>query len=275
MIAARALGSTGVTVTELGLGGEGVLRSHNREREAVATIDRALELGVRYFDTAPAYAGSMDYLGAALGERRAEAFLASKVATRGRDRSLAALEQSLRRLRTDRLDLLQLHDVETETDLKRIFAPRGVIHALDQARAEGTVRFVGLTGHHRPEPLLRALAEYPFDVVLIPLNPADHVRLPFFAVLEEARRRGIGVIAMKVLAGGLLLDYELCSAEEALRYALSLPGVSAAIVGCSTPAEVEENARNAAAPPMSAAERAELERRCAYAALTPYKARRP
>src|SRR5215468_6423670 len=117
----RPLGQTGVAVTLFGLGGEGVLRTYDRAAEAVRVIHRALEHGVNYCDTAPAYAGSLDYYGAALGERRAEIFLASKTHDRTRDGSLRLLEQSLKRLRTDHLDLWQLHDLRSLVDLQTIF----------------------------------------------------------------------------------------------------------------------------------------------------------
>src|SRR5947209_19695494 len=118
----RPLGRTGRDVTLFGLGGEGVLRTHGRTAEAVRVIHRALDQGVNYCDTAPAYAGSLDYYGAALGERRREVFLASKTHDRTRDGSLRLLDESLRRLRTDHLDLWQLHDLRTTNDLDRIFA---------------------------------------------------------------------------------------------------------------------------------------------------------
>ena len=122
----RPLGQTGAAVTLFGLGGE-VLRTYDRAAEAVRVIQRALEHGVNYCDTAPAYAGSLDYYGAALGERRAEIFLASKTHDRTRDGSLRLLEHSLRRLRTTHLDLWQLHDLRTRRDLERIFGQGGAL----------------------------------------------------------------------------------------------------------------------------------------------------
>src|ERR1044071_3691610 len=127
-IPTRALGQTGQAVTIFGLGGEGILRTHGELERAIPVITRALDLGVRYFDTAPAYASSRDYYGAALGERRAGIFLASKTAERSRDGSLRILDDSLRRLRTDHLDLWQLHDLRTQADLDEIFSTHGAIH---------------------------------------------------------------------------------------------------------------------------------------------------
>src|SRR6516225_7411374 len=117
----RLLGRTGQEITQFALGGEGVLRTHGRISEAVAVIHRALDRGVNYCDTAPAYDGSLDYYGAALGERRSQVFLASKTHDRTRDGSLRLLEQSLKRARTDHLDLWQLHDLRSARDLQMIF----------------------------------------------------------------------------------------------------------------------------------------------------------
>jgi predicted aldo/keto reductase-like oxidoreductase len=240
----RPLGQTGQMVTLFGLGGEGVLRSHGRAAEAVAVIRRALDQGVKYCDTAPAYADSMDYYGAALADRRRDVFLACKTHDRSRDGSLRLLDDSLRRLRTDYLDLWQLHDLRTQDDLRRIFARGGALEALLQARAEKRVRFLGLTGHHDPVILVEAMRRFPFDTVLVALNAADVHRLSFIqTVLAEAAQRGMGVIAMKVCAQGRLLGPGHLSMEEALGYVWSLPGVSTAIVGCRAPAEVDANAR--------------------------------
>src|SRR5262245_18136992 len=237
----RPLGNTGHQVTLFGLGGEGVLRTHGRGAEAARVIERALDQGINYCDTAPAYASSMDYYGATLGERRGQIFLASKTHERTRDGALRLLDDSLRRLRTDHLDLWQLHDLRTLDDLHRIFAKGGALEALLEARAEGRVRFLGLTGHHDPAILLEAMRRFDFDTVLVALNAADVHRLSFIrTVLPEAARRGMGVIGMKVTSQGQLL--KLLRVSEAIPYVLSLAGVSHVIVGCQTPAQVEENA---------------------------------
>jgi predicted aldo/keto reductase-like oxidoreductase len=214
--------------------------------EAVAVIHRALDQGVNYCDTAPAYAGSLDYYGAALGERRREVFLASKTHERTRDGSLRLLEDSLKRLRTDHLDLWQLHDLRTPRDLRDIFGRGGALEALIEARQEGRVRFLGLTGHHDPAILLDAMGRFDFDTVLVALNAADVHRLSFArTVLVEAGRKGMGVIGMKVYAAGNLVraGSQGLATAEAMGYVLSLPGVSTVIIGCSSPAEVDENAQ--------------------------------
>jgi aryl-alcohol dehydrogenase-like predicted oxidoreductase len=244
----RPLGKTGCEVTQFALGGEGVLRTHGRMAEAVAVIHRALDQGVTYCDTAPAYDGSLDYYGAALGERRSQIFLASKTHDRTRDGSLRLLEESLARLRTDHLDLWQLHDLRTTADLQMIFGRKGALEALTQARDEGRVRFLGLTGHHDPAILLEAMRRFDFDTVLVALNAADVHRMSFVrTVLPEAAHRGMGVIGMKVYAAGMLLRGGSSSLipAEAMGYVLSLAGVSTVIIGCSSIAEVDENAEAA------------------------------
>ena len=284
MIPQRPLGRTCASVTIFALGGEGVLRTNGRAGEAVQVIRRAVELGVNYFDSAPAYAGCLDYLGEALGADRGKIFLASKTHDRSRDGSLRLLDDTLKRLRTGHLDLWQLHDLRTNDDLDRIFAPGGALEALLEAREDGRVRFLGITGHRDPAILLEAMRRHSFDTVLAAVNAADSHRLPFSStVLPAAIERELGVIAMKVYAQGALLQragpgrlfaQAGLTAREALSYALSLPGVSTAVVGCSTPEEVEENARIASefaaldAPAMRALEQ-QVEHHAA--AITAYK----
>jgi predicted aldo/keto reductase-like oxidoreductase len=240
----RELGRTGQKASLFGLGGEGVLRTYGRMAEAVRVIERALDQGVTYFDTAPAYAESMDYYGAALGERRRGIFLACKTHERTRDGSLRLLDDILRRLRTDHLDLWQLHDLRTHHDLTRIFASSGALEALLRAQADGRVRFLGITGHHDPAILVEAIRRYQFDTVLVALNAADVHRLSFIrTVLPEAAQRGMGIVGMKICVQGMLLQPGRLNMDEAMSYVLSLPGVTNVVVGCRSPAEVDHNAR--------------------------------
>ncbi len=243
-----------------------MLRTRGRRAEAVPVILAALEAGVLYCDTAPAYDQSEEYYGAAFRERpsaRARVFLASKTHERSAASARALLEDSLRRLGTDFLDLWQLHDLRTKAELDRIFGPRGAIEAAEQAKRDGKVRFVGLTGHHDPDVLLDAMDRYPFDAVLLPVNPADPARMPFVTtVIPRAREKGMGVIGMKVLAHGLLVEDGAATPEECIRYAMAHADTS--IVGCRTPDEVRENlgiARSAVA--MSEAEQRAFEARIA------------
>ncbi len=280
----RPLGRTGEEVTIFGLGGEGVLRTVGRTKEAVAVIHRALQHGVNYFDSAPAYAGCLDYLGEGLAGQRDNVFVASKTHDRTRDGSLRLLDQTLQRLKTDRLDLWQLHDLRTPRDLDMIFGKGGAMEALQQAREEARVRFLGITGHHDPAMLTEAMRRFDFETVLVALNAADKHRLSFIeTVLPEAERRGLGAIAMKVYAQGALLQSGPMArvlgktgltAEEALGYCLSLSGVSTAIIGCKTPAEVDENVRIACQfSPFDEEQMQKLEQRTLReaAAFTSYK----
>ena len=266
-IPTRPLGKTGRPVTLFGLGGEGVLRTWGQEKAAARVITRALDQGVTYCDTAPAYAGSLDYYGGTLGERRKQIFWASKTHDRTRDGSLKLLDESLRRARTDHFDLWQLHDLRTLDDLDRIFDEGGAIEALIQAKAEGRVKHLGITGHHDPAILLEAMRWFAFDTVLVSLNAADVHRLPFAGtVVAEAVRQNMGVIAMKVCAQKRLLTR--LSMAEALGYAWTIPGVSVAIVGCETPEEVDENADLARTfQPFTADKLHELEARTSRDAL--------
>jgi len=256
----RILGKTGVEVTCLGLGGEGVLRTFNREREAREVIARALALGINYFESARAYSGSESYYGLALGERRADIFLASKSHDRTAEGARRHLETTLANMRTDHLDLWQVHDLRTKEDLAEIFGPGGAIEAFDRAKREGTVRFVGVTGHQDPAILLRSFDLYDFDTVLMPVNPAETAWRSFPAkVLPEARRRGMGVVGMKVLCRGLGLRVPDCGSEFPwIRYALAQE-VSTLVIGCDHPDQVERNAAAACEAPLAERECRQLE----------------
>jgi aryl-alcohol dehydrogenase-like predicted oxidoreductase len=263
----RILGKTGREVLPVSLGGEGILRTTGRAKEAVPVILEALRLGVRYCDTAPAYQQSQDYYGMAFREAgpaaRDGVFLASKVHERGRDRAFRLLDDSLRRLGTDHLDLWQMHDLREPEDLDAIFGRGGAIEAAEAAKADGRVRFVGLTGHHDPAILVEAMRRYDFDSVLCALNPADPARLPFLGtVVAEARARGMGVVGMKVLAAGRLPAEGAAAAPELIRYTASL--TDTVIIGCSSIAEVRANlALNTGFQPMPPAEQRALEARLA------------
>src|SRR3954454_13272112 len=237
----RELGRTGVGVAPVSLGGEGILRTTGREREAVPMILEALRLGVRYCDTAPAYDASQDYYGAAFRAEpgaRDRVFLASKTHERSRERALRLLDDSLRRLGTDRLDLWQMHDLRELDEVDALCRRDGALQAAAEAKADGRVRFIGLTGHHDPRILLEAMRRFAFDSVLVAINPADARYQPFVpTVVAEARRQGIGVVGMKALAAGRLLKE--ASAAELLHYTASI--ADTVIVGCSTVDEVRAN----------------------------------
>jgi predicted aldo/keto reductase-like oxidoreductase len=188
-------------------------------------------------------------------------FLASKTHERTRDRALRLLDDSLRRLGTDWLDLWQMHDLRQMRELDVLGGAGGALEAARQAQADGRIRFIGLTGHHDPDVLVEAMRRFPFDSVLVALNPADPRHRPFApTVVAEARRQGIGVVGMKVMAAGPLLAE--ARPRELIRYAASL--ADTVIVGCSTVAEVRENLAVADGfDPMDEVERRALEARIA------------
>lgn len=237
-------GKTGRWVSAVGLGGEGVLRTYDRGVEAEAVIRQALALGITYFDSARVYADSEVYYGRVWGKEpplRAKIFQTSKSASRDRAGALADLEGSLARLQTGYLDLWQIHDLRTEDDLLAIARPGGALEAFLEAKAKGVVRHIGVTGHHDPYILTRAVGEWPVDSVLLPVNPVEEVLGGFLTLtLPAARKKGMAVVGMKVL-GGAGAHYVLpkleATPELLVRFALAR-GITLPIVGCSTPAEV-------------------------------------
>jgi aryl-alcohol dehydrogenase-like predicted oxidoreductase len=234
-------GTAGPPITRLGLGGEGILRTFGREREARDVIDAALSGGITYCESARAYAGSEMYYGKALGSRREASFLPTKAHGRTRAGALAMLEASLRALGTEHIDLWQVHDVREAAELSEMEADDGVYAACLEARARGLVRFVGVTGHHDPTVLREALERFAFDSVLLPVNPAEGSLPDAFerTVIPAARARGMAVIGMKVLARGLLADAGLGIAE-CIAYGLSAD-VDTIVVGCDDVGQVREN----------------------------------
>ena len=236
------MGKTGLDVTILGLGGEGVLRTYGYEKAAYALINRAVDLGIRYFESARAYSGSESYYGSALGERRKEIFLTSKSHARDKDGAIAHLGETLRNMKTDYLDLWQVHDVRTEEDIQAIFGPGGAIEAFVEAREKGMIRFIGVTGHHDPLITRKCIEMFDFDTVLVPVNPAEPVHQSFIEqVLPLANERQMGVIAMKVYLRGLAAQIPGYSGMAPFfRFALSHP-VTTAVIGCDTIEQLEEN----------------------------------
>ena len=239
----RIFGKTQQTVTRTGLGGEGVLRTHHRHTEAHAVIQAAVDQGITYFDSARVYADSEKYYGSLWGKRpdtRAAIFQASKSACRDKKGAQADLDQSLERLQTDYLDLWQIHDVRTETDLATISGAGGALEAFVAAKAAGKIRAIGVTGHHNPHVLTQSVQQWPVDAVMLPVNPVEDILGGFLTeTLPAAREKGIAVIGMKVLgASHFLLPPAQITAETLIRYALSCD-IDVAIVGCATPAEVK------------------------------------
>ena len=240
----RPLGKTGEQVTLLGLGGEGILRTFDRDQEAVSLIQRAIDLGITYFESARAYGGSESYYGMALGERRKEIFLASKSHERTLDGALGHLEETLKNMKTNFLDLWMIHDVRTIKDIDQIFGPQGAIRAFESARRDKLVKWIGISGHRNPTILSRAIDLFPFDTVLIPINAAEPHYSSFAGeILPKAQAKGMGVLGMKSLSRGVSVKiFGPDSSQNFLRYALS-QAVSTIVVGCDTIEQLEVNAK--------------------------------
>jgi len=282
----RNLGRTGYRPGIFSLGGQAAVERPDNEAVAVPIVERALDLGVNYVDTAAAYGGpqrwSQRYIGQVMARRRREVFLTSKTNDRTKDGSLRLLDESLRLLNTDHLDLWQLHNISTMAQVDQITGPGGALEALTQARDQRMVRFLGLTGHADPAPLMELIRRFPFDTILMALNAADPHRMPFATeLLPMAVERQMGIIGMKIPArGGILSTWAppapgaprgfgpgaatrpgAITIQEAMYYTLSQP-VTTVIIGCDSPAQVEENVRLAQAfTPLNASQLAALEAR--------------
>jgi len=256
----RTLGKTGIEVTIMGLGGEGVLRTFGYEKQAYQLINRAIDLGINYFESARAYSGSESYYGLALNERRKDIFLTSKSHARDKTGALAHLNETLTNMKTDHLDLWQVHDVRTHEDVEEIFGPQGALEAFREAKDKGLVRFIGVTGHHDPLITKRCIEMFDFDTVLIPVNPAE----PFYksyldTVIPAASQKGMGIIAMKVYLRGFASRIPgFAGMEPFFRFALS-QSVTTAVIGCDDIPQLEENTSFASSfAPMSQREQEEL-----------------
>jgi predicted aldo/keto reductase-like oxidoreductase len=244
----RILGKTGTCVGILGLGGEGILRTYDYEQKAYALINRALDLGIDYCESARAYSGSESYYGKALKERRSEIFLTSKSHARDKRGAVNHLEETLKNMVTDHLDLWQVHDVRSEEDIEKIFGPGGAIESFIKAKEKGMTRFIGITGHHDPLIIRKCIDLFDFDTVLVPVNPGEPKYKSFLEhVIPLARHKGMGIIGMKVYFRGLAKQLPgHPSMEPFLRFALSQP-ISNIVIGCDDTDQLEENVRFAGA----------------------------
>ena len=259
----RNLGRTGHRVGIFSLGGQAAIEQPNNEAVAVPIIERAIDLGINYIDTAASYGGnerwSQRYVGQAMKRRRSLTYLASKTHDRTRDGSLKLLEDSLKLLNTDHLDAWQIHHIDHKEEVEQIFAKGGAIEALIQAREQKMVRYLGVTGHSDPDPLMECLRRFDFDQILLALNAADpHHRSFMEHLLPMAVDKQMGIIGMKIPARGRILNSwqpekskdtgwsqpankpGVLVMKEAFYFALSLP-VSTVIIGCDSIAQLEEN----------------------------------
>ena len=284
----RNLGKTGYKVGLFSLGGQAALEHANNTEVAVSIIERALDLGVNYIDTSSIYGvperWSEQYIGQVMTHRRSEAFLASKTRERTRDDSMRMIDKSLTLLKTDHLDLWQLHDIGLMTNIDAVFAKGGAMEALREMQEQKVVRFLGLTGHYRPDALMEGIRRYPFDAILMAINAGDPHHFSFGQdLLPLAVEKQMGIIGMKVPGRGRLLtsfvppplEKQKHSWEgmvlapnpgtlhmrEAMYYTLSQP-VSTIIIGCDSIAQLEENVQLARDfTPMSSQQLADVSRR--------------
>jgi aryl-alcohol dehydrogenase-like predicted oxidoreductase len=263
----RNLGKTGYKVGIFSLGGQAALEKPNNFDTAVPIINRALDLGVNYIDTSSIYGGperwSEQYVGTVMKTRRDEAFVATKTKERTRDGSMRMIEKSLKLLNTDHVDLWQLHDVGLPQDVDAIFAKGGAMEALIEMHDQKVVRFLGVTGHYRPEALIDTVNRHPFDTILMALNAADtHIHSFTDQLLPLVVEKQMGIIGMKVPSRGRLLTswtpppveqqqhmWEgsaiatrsgVMNMRDAMYFTLSHP-VSTVIIGCDNLTQLEEN----------------------------------
>ncbi|MCX7761497.1 MAG: aldo/keto reductase [Candidatus Kryptonium sp.] len=232
----RKLGRTGLEVTILGLGCAQIGGMRNF-KQAVKIIETAIDLGINYIDTASTYGNAEEKVGEVMKTRRNEVILATKTLQRDKDDSWREINTSIERLKTDYVDILQIHSVNTIYELNKITSKNGSLYAVIRAKEEGLCKHIGITGHTRPEVIKEALNRFDFETVLVPLSSVDKLLNDFGEVIFPiAKRKNIGVIAMKVLSDGRFTNF----VSESLRYVFSLP-ISTAIVGMKTIDELKQN----------------------------------
>ena len=254
----RPFGKTGWKASIYALGSAEVPGNE----EAIAAIEKLIDGGVNYLDTAPSYQGtrSEQALGEILRTKRKQVFLATKTLARDADGAYAEVKSSLGRLQTKQIDLLQIHAINDQGQLEQVLRKGGAVEGLERARKEGLIRFIGITGHTRPEVILSAIEKYPFDSILIPVSPLDkHVGDFAAEVIPKANKLGMGITGMKALKGVERAKGGRFEVEPFLRYAWSLP-ISTLTIGLRRAREVDGNLKLALQhKKMSEADMRELE----------------
>ena len=253
----RPFGKTGQSFPILSFGAQRVVDEEGcNEEQAVQILNTAIDRGIRYFDTAWIYSEgqSEQRVGLVAKHRRKEMWIATKTWATGREEARRQLADSLKRLQTDSVDEWRLHNVYSYERLDSMTAADGALQAAIQAREEGLVRNISISGHTDPQILVEALRRFPFDTALVAVSALDHFLYSFEEeFLPVARSKQVGVIGMKVFAYKKLAE----TADRALRYALSLP-LTTVVAGCSTLAELEADLAVAESfTPMSGPERLE------------------
>jgi aryl-alcohol dehydrogenase-like predicted oxidoreductase len=238
----RKFGRTGAEFPILSFGAQRIVDEHHcTEDEAIQIVNRAIDEGITYFDTAPSYSNgqSEERLGKALKlhNRRNEVWIATKTHDRTRDGSLRLLEESLKRLQTDHIEEWRLHNVMTMEQLDQCFAKGGALEALQEAKEQGVIKHISISGHTNPKVQIEAIERFPFESALIALSAMDHLIYSFaHEFLPKANEKGVAIVGMKLLALGQLAPWY----EKALQYTFSLP-ISTSIVGMESMEQLEKN----------------------------------
>jgi len=242
----RRLGKTGMEITLLGFGC--IKFPHISAQQAADALDRALDLGVNFIDTARGYRDSEEKIGPVLKRRRSEAYIATKSGQRSAAKMMADLETSLRNLKTDYLDLYQAHYVCDEENLDKVLAPGGALEAMQKAKQQGKVRHLGITMHCHHKAMRRAIETDLFETIMLAYSPLDHEAVAA-EIIPLAAQHDMGIIIMKPLMGGALVSPPDPSRPDgadpivagALRAIASHPAISTVIPGMISPAQVDAN----------------------------------
>lgn len=238
----RSLGKTGLTIPIFSLGGESLIKINDKYDEAVELIRLAYDIGIKYFDTALDYYPSEIRVGDALKDVRNNVIIATKTEGRTRDSAWRDLEKSLNNLKTDYIDIWQIHHIDHMDEVKTIMGPDGALQAFEEAKSQRLIKYIGITGHYDPIPLKKAILQYPFDTILMALNAADVHKNSFIRnLLPTAVKKNMGIIAMKVCSRGRIFEpVKLNNMKDALDYVFTLP-ISTAIIGHDNIRQLIEN----------------------------------
>jgi len=245
----RVLGKTGLKVSVIGFGG--IKLPEISQKEADEILNRALDLGINFIDTARAYKDSETKIGKAVSKRRDEFILSSRSLSRDRDGILKDLETSMRELQTDYIDIYELHAVNDMETLEKVLAPGGALEGLKIAKQKGLIGHIGITMHFDLNAMKKAIDSNEFEVIMLAYSPLDHEGVNREGILELAKKHGMGIIIMKALLGGQLVLPETAAGLRkedplvrlSLKYVISNPNVDTVIPGMKKLHEIEENAR--------------------------------